>query len=702
MKHKNILLLLLLVLPAMLQAQQLVVFSVSGSPQKMEGTDYVPLKVWDVLTPSTTIKIPDNASIDVIDKEAGRQYHIKTPGNNRLQSFLSDQQNGVKQLSQRDLQYLSEQIEEGMKRSARRNDAAVVTNDAKSNDAEEDPWDVSAWEREFEEFTKNATEEYESFRASANQQYADFMAEAWKTFGVKQPIPKPKDFEAKPMVIPPYDQKLKIESRPIKIENVVIPAIPTPQPLPIEPIMQDEEVVVVEPLPLLAKIPGINPVDMPVDEPLHKPSLDRSQLNPLDVNIDESVVGVEPPPSLPTVLSGIDPVDMPIDESLQKPSLDRSQLNPLDVYINKPVGHEVLFYGTKVYVRFRDECSFHLPSLSEADIAELWKSLSSDIYNNTIADCLNIRTQLQLSDWAYLMLLQRVGETLMGKGTNEATLLSAYIYCQSGYKMRLAKTPARLMMLFASRHLVYNLSYWIIDGEYFYPLNPGNETQISICTLPFPEEQSLSLLLTQEQVLAINDTPVRRLESKVAPAMSVEISVNRNLLDFYDGYPVSEIGDNVMTRWAMYANTPLASDVREALYPSLKEQLQGLSRYEAVGKLLSFVQHALVYELDDVVWGYDRAFFAEETLFYPYADCEDRSILFSRLVRDLLGLKVALVYYPGHLATAVNFDENVAGDYLTIDGMRFVICDPTYIGAAIGRTMPKMDNASATVMVLEN
>ena len=151
----------------------------------------------------------------------------------------------------------------------------------------------------------------------------------------------------------------------------------------------------------------------------------------------------------------------------------------------------------------------------------------------------------------------------------------------------------------------------------------------------------------------------------------------------------------------MYANTPLSQEAKSSLYPALKSVVTGKSQIDAVNRLLNFVQTAFVYEYDDKVWGYDRAFFADETLFYPYCDCEDRSILFSRLVRDLLGLKVVLIYYPGHLATAVHFSENVTGDYVAINGTRYVICDPTFIGAPVGRTMPDMDNATAKVILLE-
>ena len=182
---------------------------------------------------------------------------------------------------------------------------------------------------------------------------------------------------------------------------------------------------------------------------------------------------------------------------------------------------------------------------------------------------------------------------------------------------------------------------------------------------------------------------------------SANIAINESLVAFYSTYPTSEADNNFMTRWAMYANTPLDSEVKKQLYPALYSQLEGKTYPEAANILLDFVQSAFVYEYDDKVWGGDRAFFAEESLYYPYCDCEDRSILFSRLVRDLLGLKVILVYYPGHLATAVRFDDYVRGDYINLNGERYLVCDPTYIGAPIGVTMPDMDNATATVILLD-
>ena len=221
-----------------------------------------------------------------------------------------------------------------------------------------------------------------------------------------------------------------------------------------------------------------------------------------------------------------------------------------------------------------------------------------------------------------------------------------------------------------------------------------------ICGATFPKERPLSLWITAAQRLAYNGTKARTLYASSYEEMKVEARVNKNLIDFYDSYPSSEVGGDFMTRWAMYANAEMEEAVQKSLYPTLKGILKERSELEAAERLLNFVQTAFVYEYDEKVWGGDRAFFAEETLYYPYCDCEDRSILFSRLVRDLLGLDVILVYYPGHLATAVCFNSEVKGDYIMLNNRRFVVCDPTYIGAPVGRTMPSMDNKAAKVILL--
>lgn len=367
---------------------------------------------------------------------------------------------------------------------------------------------------------------------------------------------------------------------------------------------------------------------------------------------------------------------------------------------NNPQMFSFSYLGTSLQVRKPQGNMVSLSSTDENAVANAWNSLCDSRFNNLIIDCVKLRNSLNLCDWAYLMMLQALGNSYCGANSNSATLLMAYIFSQSGYKMRLGQANGKLEMLYATQHDVYGTPYYACDGEKFFALSKTNSS-IKINAAKYPKEQSLSLWISNTPQIQFSSSQDRVLTSKRYPEMSVHVSVNKNLLTFFDSYPTSEVGGNFMTRWAMYANTPICKEAQNELYPQLRKYVGGHSQLEAVERLLNWVQTAFVYEYDDKVWGHDRAFFPDETLYYPYCDCEDRSILFTRLVRDLLGLKCILIYYPGHLASAVCFTENVHGDYIQVNGSRYVVCDPTYIGASVGHTMPDMDNSSAKVIILQ-
>jgi len=378
------------------------------------------------------------------------------------------------------------------------------------------------------------------------------------------------------------------------------------------------------------------------------------------------------------------------------------------VPVAPPVANEKQFnftaFGTNCKVRLSNENKFSLTDCKEGTVAKAWQRLSQPEYNNLLRDCLDLRNSLNLCDWAYLEMLEQLSASFCGKGSNEATLLTAFLYNQSGYKMRLARSETnRLYFLVASRHVIYKMQYYTIAGDKFYVMD-SNDKGLYIFDRAFPNEQSLSLTVGKEQYFAMDPTAKKTLTSERYPQVTAAIASNRNLINFFDTYPKSHINNDPTTVWTFYANTPLSQSVKDILYPVLKNAIQGKSEQDAANILINFVQTAFEYKTDDEIWGgsgIDRPLFADETIYYPYSNCKDRAILFSRLVRDLMGLKVVFLFYPGHLATAVQFHESIPGDYLIVNGVRYLVCDPTYIRANIGRTMPGMDNSTASVVFLE-
>lgn len=358
------------------------------------------------------------------------------------------------------------------------------------------------------------------------------------------------------------------------------------------------------------------------------------------------------------------------------------------------------FYGEKITVRADKEKMFRLASTSESDVADAWLELSEAGYESLLEDILEIRDRRNYCDWAYLQMIISFAGAFTDN-ENEAAVLSAWLMCQSGYKARIARADNKLCFMFGSDYTIYGANCFLIDGEKFYCMD-SDASDIEIAdACRFPKEQGLSFTAVSQPSFSTEYSADRSLKSVKYAGACVSSNVNLNLIKFLASYPDTQYSDNFMTRWAMYANTPLDGHCKEKIYPALRKSIAGKSDIEAANILLNFVQTAFKYEYDDKIWGGDRVFFAEETLYYDYCDCEDRSILFSRLVRDLLGLDVALIYYPNHLATAVRFNSSVTGDYFdTADG-RFTVCDPTYIGAPVGATMKGVENKEATLILLK-
>lgn len=393
--------------------------------------------------------------------------------------------------------------------------------------------------------------------------------------------------------------------------------------------------------------------------------------------------------------------EIPI-ENVVSPILSLPQPKPISpIYENDKVEEKNFsfsYMGTTCEVRLPKDLNIRMSGCESCMIATIWKQLATNAMDNTIRDFLALRLKMQLCDWAYLNLIDTFAKAFCGHG-NEAVIMAAFIYSQSGYKMRLGRDCEKLYLLYGSKHGIYEKGYIVIEGINYYPLDDKVE-RMEISDFSFPQEQSMSLYIENAQKFTIRPSAKRKLASEQYHDVTIDSQVNLNLIQFYNTYPSSEVNGNFMTRWKMYADTPMDESVSQMLYPDIKNKIEGLSDVQAVNQILNWVQTAFQYEYDDKVWGHDRAFFAEETLYYPYCDCEDRAILFTRLVRNLLGLKCILVYYPGHLASAVCLKQQVNGDYISLDGDVYTICDPTYIGAPVGITMPEMDNRSAKVIKL--
>jgi len=121
---------------------------------------------------------------------------------------------------------------------------------------------------------------------------------------------------------------------------------------------------------------------------------------------------------------------------------------------------------------------------------------------------------------------------------------------------------------------------------------------------------------------------------------------------------------------------------------------EGYDETQEVNLMVAFVQ-SLPYTTDDVTTGYDEyPRYPLETLVEGGGDCEDTSILACALL-DSMGIEVALVNLPGHVAAGVSIDTY--GTYWTHEGTRYFYLETTGEGWEIGEVPEEHQGGSAVI-----
>ncbi|MGN0190288.1 MAG: hypothetical protein ACI39U_01400 [Candidatus Cryptobacteroides sp.] len=418
---------------------------------------------------------------------------------------------------------------------------------------------------------------------------------------------------------------------------------------------------------------------------------------------DAPVIKPIPPVVMPDG-DGIKPVvpkPLPVVDVVPHPE-PSPEPKPVDPIARREKGNRFASVCFDTVCHLIDMGNSPLPLLAgtdESDVADMWLALSDSQYDNMVADLYGIKESESICDWSFVLMVKEfAGQVCDHKDSSE--VLAAYILSQTGFDVRLARGADGSIYLFLRPDcLVLSQSYYNVGGSRFYSFRKDTPSEIYFMEDSYPGTKPVRMVPDGKIATGAKLLSSRHLSSVRYPEAACDAVVDISLIKAMENYPRCCFSGNPNTTWAFYASVPMDHQVVETVYPALQKAIEGKTNLEKVEVILNFVQTAFEYGYDTEIWGGDRPFFAEETIYYPYSDCEDRAILFSRLVRDIVGLEVALVLYPNHLASAVDFGE-ACGDYIDCEGRRFTICDPTYIGASVGRTMPGMENESAFVMKL--
>ena len=356
----------------------------------------------------------------------------------------------------------------------------------------------------------------------------------------------------------------------------------------------------------------------------------------------------------------------------------------------------VNFYGKELDFNVDDKLRLKHKGTKESEVADYFKEISkmsketSDLWKQ-IDEYVKI---MGLNDWGYFCILRSLSEAMFSDIDNSVLFNFYMLRNEGGFKVKIARgkdsNKLTLLAVIDNTKEVYSYSFFRFKETddislKYYSIYGGGGSKESIYTYNNDEQNAdlKQIGLDFYNILNMGQCDVKR-ELNIA-------KINDKIELPYNSAHIAYLNDVPMTVFPIYFASPISIEAQKVLNDKLNEIKQEYTSSQFIDIILNFVQTAFDYKTDDQQFGYEKYFYPEEVIAYPYSDCEDRSALFAWLVTTYTDAKVIGLQYEGHLATAVCFgdDMNISGDAFLYAGKRYYVCDPTYINASIGMTMPQ-------------
>ena len=330
---------------------------------------------------------------------------------------------------------------------------------------------------------------------------------------------------------------------------------------------------------------------------------------------------------------------------------------------------------------------------SAENISQLWTKFAELNYNHFLYQVSEVANILNLNQWAYYQLINECSKKVYPSNNKMQVAFQWVLLSRSRYRVKIGFDNDNMYVLLPSVYKMYDIDYIIADGINYYVMD-GVGKEIQTYAFDFPEAD---ILMDVSIKKPFNTNPINKsrdyhftFEDK---KHTVVLEYDEEMINFYKTIPLSDI--------VVYFNSVVCDRTKESVKKAFEPLLAGKDDVESANLLLSFLQQAFGYKTDQYAYGTEKYFFADEVLHYQFSDCEDRSVLFAYLVKTLLKKEVIAVGFPGHMATAISFVEEVEGTQLSYNNNIFILADPTFYGAPVGIVMSAVADKKATIYNIE-
>ncbi|MBQ4206294.1 MAG: hypothetical protein II662_06520, partial [Bacteroidales bacterium] len=415
------------------------------------------------------------------------------------------------------------------------------------------------------------SQEYKDYVDRMNAEFADFVAKQWELFD---------EFKKQQLS---YSQP-KIEEAPVAVSTIEEKDVVTEESKEIEYVVEAE-------LPAVTEAVKVAYEGKDNDNYELKTRLDKNGA-----------------------------VDLPVKEYVEE--------KPAPITYGTEI--KLNFYGRQVPLHVSQKLKAKSNGIDEKNVANYFTNISKNREETKALwdELTGVVDEFGLNEWGYFCLLRSLSEKLF-TNIDDRVLFCFYMLRNEGnFKTRVArgKNSDKLTLLIAldNSKEVYSYTFFQFkDNENgtkkvkYYTVYGGGKANEAVYSYDFckqdADKREMKLDFTKNLNMGACDV-----------TRTVQLTKKRSVTLPYNKAHMAYLNDVPMTVFPIYFVNPIAIEAQQVLQDNFSEMRDQYTPTQFIQMLLHFVQTGFEYKTDDDQFGYEKYFYPEEVIGYPYCDCEDR------------------------------------------------------------------------------
>ncbi|MFB6355056.1 MAG: hypothetical protein ABEJ65_00885, partial [bacterium] len=270
--------------------------------------------------------------------------------------------------------------------------------------------------------------------------------------------------------------------------------------------------------------------------------------------------------------------------------------------------------------------------VTSSEVAQFWKNFAGLELDFLITSLEERRNQLNVKGWGYVMMVHEVARAFSPDNPRKRILTTWSLLLKSGADVRMGHDRESYYLLYHSPVKLMGTPYFQFNGDRYYVFQREGHSQSIRQLYTYQDQYSgprkpIQPGLASEPRVRSNYRTRELTFQYNGQQYTVKAQVDQTMVNYFNSLPQMKLQE--------YIKDLPGAGVKASFIRQLRTMTSDMKKREKLRFLLRFAQSAFEYKTDQDQFGNEKYMVPAQTIFYPYSDCEDRSMLFMWIVKKV-------------------------------------------------------------------